>query len=126
MSKRKVEHISRRKKTKEQVKKKTNRQTSPGVTIAIAKMRKEGISLRKAARGAKVSPRTVIKKAASALRKNKSGRYTAKTSDRLVRVLMIPTPEGPSGNWRSRTAGGKVCWGDIEISRWITITRIRR
>jgi len=58
-------------------------------------MRKEGTSLRTAARDAKVSPRTVIKKAASALRKNKSGRYKAKTSDRIVRLLMIPTPQGP-------------------------------
>ncbi len=65
------------------------------VAQVITQMRAEGVSLRKAARDAKVSPRTVIKKAASALRKNKSGRYTAKTSDRLVRVLMIPTPEGP-------------------------------
>jgi hypothetical protein len=69
--------------------------TAPKVTEVVAKMRAEGISLRKAARETKVSPRTVIRKAASALRKNESGRYTAKASDRLVRSLMIPTPQGP-------------------------------
>ena len=95
MRKRKSKPVARRKMAKAPATKKSNRRTSPGVTNAIARMRKDGISLRKAARDAKVSPRTVIKKAASALRKNKSGRYIAKTSDRLVRVLMIPTPEGP-------------------------------
>src|ERR1700733_551409 len=94
MGKKKVGYISRRKTAKAHAIKRTNRQTSPGVTTAIARMRKEGISLRKAAKEAKVSPRTVIKRAASALRKGKSGRYSAKTSDRLVRVLMIPTPQG--------------------------------
>jgi hypothetical protein len=83
-------------KTKQAVlKERQLRKTPTGVTDAIAKMRQQGISLRKAARETNVSPRTVIKRAASALRKNKSGRYTAKTSDRLVRSLMIPTPEGP-------------------------------
>jgi hypothetical protein len=77
-------------------KKKTQvRKASPRVTRAIAKMRKQGVSLRKAARELKVSPRTVLKNAASALRKGTSGRYSAKSSDRLVRVMMIPTPEGP-------------------------------
>lgn len=69
--------------------------TSAKVTEVVAKMRSEGISLSKAARATKVSPRTVIKKAASALRKSESGRYTARTGDRLVRLLMIPTPKGP-------------------------------
>lgn len=85
---------SRRKTVKVPAAKKSNRRTSPGVTNAIARMRKEGISLRRAARESKVAPRTVIKRAPSALRKGKSGRYSAKTSDRLVRPLMIPTPEG--------------------------------
>jgi hypothetical protein len=67
---------------------------SPRVTGVLSKMR-SGISLRKAAREAKVSPRTVLKRAGSALRKNKSGRYAAKPSDRLVRPILVPTPEGP-------------------------------
>jgi len=76
-------------------KKRLRQKSSPGVTKAIAKMRKSGISLNKAAREVKVSPRTVIKKAKSALRKKSTGRYAAKTSDRLVRSLMIPTSQGP-------------------------------
>jgi hypothetical protein len=95
MSNRKSMPVKRRKMAKSPATKKSNRRTSPGVTNAIARMRKEGISLRKAAQEGKVSPRTVIKRAASALRKGKSGRYAAKTSDRLVRPLMIPTPQGP-------------------------------
>src|SRR5580704_10821351 len=75
-------------------KKKILEPTTSGVTNAIAKMRTRRISLRKAAREAKVSPRTVVKRAASALRKTESGRYVAKTSDRLVRTLIIPTPQG--------------------------------
>jgi hypothetical protein len=65
------------------------------ITRVLGKMRRKGASLRQAAREAKVAPRTVIKKASSALRKSKSGRYSAKSSDRLVRPLMIPTSEGP-------------------------------
>jgi len=94
MSTRKTENSKRAYAGKSLPSKKSGRRTSPGVTNTIARMRKEGISLRKAAKEAKVSPRTVIKRAASALRKGKSGRYSAKTSDRLVRPLMIPTPEG--------------------------------
>ena len=94
MRKRKPKPVTRRKMAKAPATKKSNRRTSSGVTNAIARMRKEGISLRKAAQEGKVSPRTVIKRAFSALRKGKSGRYVAKTSDRLIRPLMIPTPEG--------------------------------
>jgi hypothetical protein len=73
----------------------TLRGTSRRAAQAVAQMRNRGVSLRKAAKQVKVSPRTVLKKAASALRKTKSGRFKAKTGDRLVRQLMIPTPEGP-------------------------------
>jgi hypothetical protein len=76
-------------------KRKPSRPTQSGVTAVIAKMRDEGVSLRKAAKGARVSPRTVIKNAASALRKTETGRYAAKANDRLVRSLVIPTDQGP-------------------------------
>jgi hypothetical protein len=76
-------------------KNKPPRPASTGVTKAVARMRERGISLRKAAREAKVSPRTVIRNAPSALRKKKSGRYGAKASDRLLRTLIIPTLQGP-------------------------------
>ncbi len=68
--------------------------SQPRVAKALALMRK-GLSLRKAAQTARVSPRTVIKRASSALRKNQRGRYTTAKTDRLVRTLMIPTPHGP-------------------------------
>ena len=68
--------------------------TKRKVAQVLARMRKVGTSLRKASREAKVSPKTVLKTAPSALKKNKSRRYTANPSDRLIRVLMIPTPGG--------------------------------
>lgn len=42
-----------------------------------------------------ISPSTVLRWGKSALRKNKSGRYIARKSDRLLRVLLVPTTEGP-------------------------------
>jgi hypothetical protein len=78
----------------DRIKKLIRSRTSPRVTSAISKMR-IGVSLRKASRESGVAPRTVLKWAGSALRKSKSGRYSAKASDRLVRQLKIPTPQGP-------------------------------
>jgi hypothetical protein len=57
-------------------------------------MRNDKVSLTQAARDAGTSPRTVTKWAKSALRKQKSGKYAAKASDKLLRIVMIPTPEG--------------------------------
>ena len=68
--------------------------SSSKVTGVLARMRSGNISLRRASQEAKVSPRTVLKRAASALRKTKSGRYEARTGDRLVRQVKIPTPDG--------------------------------
>ena len=64
------------------------------VLSAISKMRRDKVSLSQAARDAGTSPRTVTKWGKSALRKQKSGKYAAKASDRLLRIVMIPTPEG--------------------------------
>jgi hypothetical protein len=69
-------------------------QTSQRVAKAIAKMRTEGWSLRRASLQVGVAPATVIKWASPTLRKNKRGRYGAKTTDSLLRTLMIPTPQG--------------------------------
>lgn len=74
---------------------KASQNTLDRVNRVVRRMRSDGLSLRKAAQESKVAPRTVIKRAVSALRKRKSGRYAAKNSDRLVRLLMIPTPQGP-------------------------------
>lgn len=58
-------------------------------------MRSRGVSLRKAAKEIGVSPRTVIRHAESALKKDPGGRYAAKPSDRIVRPLRVPSAEGP-------------------------------
>ncbi len=57
-------------------------------------MRADGVSLKQASRQFGVDPRTVLKFGKSALRKRASGRYAAKASDRLLRVLAVPTIEG--------------------------------
>src|SRR5258708_7007815 len=55
--------------------------TERRIAGVFSRMR-SGSSLRQASREIGISPRTVLRQAASALRKNKSGRYKAKTSDR--------------------------------------------
>lgn len=57
-------------------------------------MRTEGISLHAASREHSVSPRTVRRHAGAALQKSSSGTYRARKSDRLLRVLVLPTPGG--------------------------------
>ena len=64
------------------------------VVHVIAKMRAEGVSLTQASREFGLDPRVVRSRAGSALRKTKGGRYIAKHSDKLLRVLVIPSPEG--------------------------------
>lgn len=64
------------------------------VTHVISKMRAEDISLQKASREYGIDPRTVVRLGRPALRKGANGRYNAKASDRLLRVLVIPTREG--------------------------------
>jgi hypothetical protein len=61
----------------------------------VAKMRSGKISLTKAAREFGLSPKAVLARVGSALRKTKSGRYVARPSDKLLRVLGIPG--GPEG-----------------------------
>lgn len=64
------------------------------VLSVISKMRSEKVSLTQASREAGISPRTVTKWGKSALRKQPSGKYAAKASDNLLRLVMIPTPQG--------------------------------
>ena len=61
---------------------------------AVTQMRNEDISLQRASRESGIDQGTVLQLAGSALRKNARGRYEAKSSDRLLRVLAIPTREG--------------------------------
>ena len=65
------------------------------VVAVISNLRSQKTSLQKATREMGVSPRTVVKYGGSALQKGKRGRYAAKKSDRLLRMLMVPSPEGP-------------------------------
>jgi hypothetical protein len=73
----------------------TFKDTWERVIEAISKMRNGKVSLTQAAREARVSTRTVTKYGKSALRKGKSGKYVVKKNDRLLRILSIPTANGP-------------------------------
>jgi hypothetical protein len=57
-------------------------------------MRREKLSLRRASREEGVSAATVLRYAGSALRKTSVGTYKARKSDRLLRVIILPTSEG--------------------------------
>ena len=63
-------------------------------THVVTKMRSEKVSLTSASRQLGIDPRTVKRLAASALGKSVNGRYTAKRSDRLLRVLVVPDAQG--------------------------------
>jgi hypothetical protein len=60
----------------------------------VTQMRTENASLHRASREGGVDPAAVLQLARSALRKNARGHYVATPSDRLLRVLAIPTREG--------------------------------
>jgi len=53
-----------------------------------------GASLRQASRKFDLDPRKVAQLARPALRKLRNGRWAARTHDHLLRVLVIPSPEG--------------------------------
>jgi len=60
----------------------------------IATEVRSGESLSKVARKYHRNPRKVLSAAPAAFRKLKNGRYAAKTSDRILRVLVMPTRKG--------------------------------
>jgi len=60
----------------------------------ISKMRSGRISLRRASKEIGVDPSKVLKLGRSALRKQKSGKYAARKTDHLLRILSILTPKG--------------------------------
>ena len=65
------------------------------VLSVISKMRTDKVSLAQASRDVGIGPRTVKRWGGSALRKGQGGRYVAKKSDTLLRLMIILTPEGP-------------------------------
>jgi len=57
-------------------------------------MRAEGVSLSEASREFGLDPRTVVRFGKPALKKRANGRYSAKPTDKLLRVLVMPTGDG--------------------------------
>jgi hypothetical protein len=70
------------------------RETLDSVGQVISKMRSGRISLRRASKEIGVDPSKVLNLGRSALRKRKSGKYAARKTDQLLRVLSVLTPEG--------------------------------
>ena len=65
-----------------------SQRTAENVAHAVTRMR-EGASLKSAAAEFGIDPRTVVRLGKPALRKTASGRYKAKASDDLLRVLNV-------------------------------------
>lgn len=61
---------------------------------AVTYMRSSQVSRRKAARQYEIPPQIMVRFAGTALRKLRNGRYVARPSDKLLRVLVLPTFEG--------------------------------
>jgi hypothetical protein len=90
----------------------SSRETLIGVAGTVSKMRADRISLTKASREFGVSPRTVKRLAAPALRKLSNGRYAAKGNDRIFRVVIAVTRhKGPvevaTTDFRQASKAGK-------------------
>jgi hypothetical protein len=64
------------------------------ITHSISDMRAKGLSLQQAARENGIASRTLASLARPALRKAANGRYKAKASDRLLRVMVAITQQG--------------------------------
>ena len=60
----------------------------------VTAMRRDGLSLKEAAREVGIRPETVQRYAGSALRKTKSGKYEARASDTLLRPIVVVAPGG--------------------------------
>lgn len=64
------------------------------VLAVVSKMRRDKVSLTQASREVGVSPRAVTKWGKQALRKGLNGKYSVTKQDSLLRVVLIPTPDG--------------------------------
>jgi hypothetical protein len=73
---------------------KRRKETQLKVAHVVAEMRTGKVSLRQASREQSISPSTVLRHAKAALRKTSRGTYAARGRDRLMRVLVLPTPDG--------------------------------
>jgi hypothetical protein len=70
------------------------KQTWGRVISTVAKMRSEKLTLTEASRAIGIDSRTVKRWGGSALRKRPNGTFAVKPGDNLLRMLLIPTPEG--------------------------------
>lgn len=92
------------------------------IVHAISKMRSGGISLTQASRDFEIDRRLVVARAGSALKKNKSGRYVVGHSDRLLRVLVIPSSEGlKEVAVRGSSAASKLAAYSDAVQRYLRI-----
>src|SRR5271154_5105732 len=66
------------------------------VAHVISKMRSERVSLRKASKEFGIDPNMVLKLGRSALRKQRNGKFAAKKTDRLLRIMSVLTLKGRS------------------------------
>lgn len=62
---------------------------------AVARMRRDGLSIGAASREEGTTPATIRKYLPAALRRSKSGRWVATKSDRYVRLVSLPGAHGP-------------------------------
>lgn len=86
----------------------------------IQKVRSEGVSVTHAAKEYGIDRKKVIELGGSALRKQKNGRYKAKSFDRLLRVLVIPSPEGPKEiAVRDSRSASKIAEYSDAVSRFL-------
>ena len=69
-------------------------ETWDSVAHVISKMRSERVSLRKASKEFGIDPNMVLKLGRSALRKQRNGKFAAKKTDRLLRIMSVLTPKG--------------------------------
>ena len=69
-------------------------ETWDSVAHVISKMRAERVSLRRASKEYGIDPEVVLKLGRSALRKRRNGKYVARKTDRLLRMMSVLTPEG--------------------------------
>ena len=86
---------------------------------AIARMRRDGLSLIAAAREESTTPATVRKYLPAAIRKSKAGKWVATKSDRYIRIVSLPGPNGPvtvraRGSEEARVASNYLA----SLTRW--------
>lgn len=64
------------------------------VSQVVGLMRREHLSLAQAAKRVGISARVVVRESGTSLQRLPNGRYRARASDRLLRVVRIPTADG--------------------------------